>query len=164
METATLTKTALFGIGGALVGGLHAVLGGRSTPPPAALKLPLCVPYTHIHLDTELMQTLHAIDPEFTAVDHVAAVRAVLAIDELVGLRMALARKGHEPIMADRVAGLVCFNRAKQAIQRFISQAEVKKMPRRVIYLQRSTQVIMRQLDVHLQAIIMATREIYMHP
>ena len=157
-----LAKTVLFGMGGAIVGGLHAATHFVSdTPSP---NVPLCTEYTHIQEDPLLLQVLCEIDEDFKEIDHVAAVRTIHAIDKLVGLKMSLGRKDHEPVMADRIEGLVSFTKAKQAIQRFISRAEFVKTPRRVIYLQRHTQVIMRQLDTHLQAIIMSTRDMYMHP
>jgi hypothetical protein len=157
-----LAKTVLFGIGGAIVGGLHAAVGFVSdTPPPTVV---LCTPYTNIQEDHLLLQVLCEIDEDFKEIDHVAAVRTIHAIDKLVGIRMSLGRKDHEPVVADRIEGLVCFTKAKQAIQRFISRAEFVKDPRRVIYLQRHTQVIMRQLDAHLQSIVMSTRDMYMHP
>jgi hypothetical protein len=161
MTDGLITKTLLFGVGGAIVGGLHAVLHLVSD---TATETLLCTPYEHIQRDSLLLQVLKAIDEEFKEIDHVAAIRTVHAIDKLVGIRVMLERKEQEPVMSDRVAGIVSFRKAKQAIQRFISRAEVEKSPRRVIHLQRHSQTIMRQLDAHLQSIVMATRDMYMHP
>jgi hypothetical protein len=158
---AVFTKTVLFGVGGVIVGGLHWVLAFVSDP---KTELLLCTSYEHIQHDALLLQVLSEIDNEFKEIDHVAAVRTINAIDRIVGLRYELQRKVHQPIMADRVEGIVCARKAKQAIQRFISRAEEVKYPRRVIYLQRHVQTIMRQLDLHLQSIVMSTRDIYIHP
>jgi hypothetical protein len=155
------TKTLLFGVGGIIVGGLHNVTGGVSN---TKTDLKLCTPFHHIQQDGTLLGVLHVIDEEFKEVDHVAAVRAILAIDRLVGLRNELQQHLHEPIMADRVEGMLCYKKAKHAIQRFISRAEATKTPRRVIYLQRHVQTIMRQLDLHLQSIVLSTRDMYMYP
>jgi hypothetical protein len=162
MADVLITKTLLFGVGGAIVGGLHAVL--NLVTDTTETKTVLCTPYECIQSDSLLLKVLSEIDEEFKEIDHVAAIRTVHAIDKLVGIRMLLERKDQEPVMADRVAGIVCFRRAKQAIQRFISRAEIVKNPRRVIHLQRHSQTIMRQLDAHLQSIVMATRDMYMHP
>jgi hypothetical protein len=161
MVDVTITKALLFGFGGVIVGGLHAVLHVVSD---TATDTVLCTQYEHIQKDSLLLQVLSDIDSDFKEIDHVAAIRTVHAIDKLVGIRGMLDRKEKEPIMADRVEGIVCFRKAKQAIQRFISRAEIVKSPRRVIHLQRHTQTIMRQLDTHLQSIVMATRDMYMHP
>jgi hypothetical protein len=161
MADTMIAKTILFGVGGALVGGLHAALNFITD---TKTELLLCTPYVHIQRDTLLLQVLSEIDEEFKEIDNVAAVRAIQAIDRLIGLRFELASKNHEPLMSDRVDGIVYFRKAQQAIQRFISHAEILKTPRRVIYLQRHTQTIMRQLDIHLQSVVMSTRDMYMHP
>jgi hypothetical protein len=157
-----VSKTVLFGMGGAIVGGLHAAVHFVSDTPSPTVSL--CTDYTHIQEDALLLQVLCEIDEDFKEIDHVAAVRTIHAIDKLVGVRIALGRKDHEPVMADRIDGLLSFKKAKQAIQRFISRAELLKTPRRIIYLQRHTQVIMRQLDAHLQSIFKSTRDMLMYP
>jgi hypothetical protein len=162
MVAEVITKTVLFGMGGAIVGGIHAAVQFISDTPPPSISL--CTTYKHIQEDHLLLQILCEIDNDFKEIDHVAAIRTIHSIDKLVGLRMALDKKDYEPVVADRITGLVSFAKAKQAIQRFISRAETILCPRRVIYLQRNTQVIMRHLDVHLQAIVMSTRDMYMHP
>jgi hypothetical protein len=162
MVNELITKTVLFGMGGAIVGSLHAAVNFVSDTPAAVVTL--CTTYDHLQEDDLLAQVLCEINEDFKEIDHVAAVRTIHAIDKLVGLRMSLERGEREPNVADRITGMVSFTKAKEAIQRFISRAEITKTPRRVIYLQRHAQVIMRQLDTHLQAIIMSTRDMYMHP
>jgi hypothetical protein len=158
---ALLTKTVLFGVGGAIVGALHYTVKFVSDPTTSPQ---LCIPYVHLQQDSLLLDVLSEIDAEFKQIDHVAAVRTITAIDRLVGLRFELQQRTQEPLMSDRVEGIVCFRKAKQSIQRFISRAEATETPRRAIYLQRHVQTIMRQLDTHLQAIVMSTRDMYMHP
>jgi hypothetical protein len=157
-----LTKTLLFGAGGIIVGGLHSAMDFISDG--AKTDVILCSPYTQIQKDSLLLKVLSEIDTDFKEIDHVAAVRTIISIDRLVGLRFELQSKVHEPIMADRVEGIVCFRKAKHSIQRFISRAEADKTPRRVIYLQRHVQTIMRQLDLHLQSIVLSTRDMHMYP
>lgn len=156
-----LTKTVVFGAGGALVGGLYAVM---NLVTDTTSTVTLCTTYAHLQHAPELLQVLEVINDEFKEIDHVAAVRAIHAMDKMMGLCLTMKRKDHEPVMADRVAGIVCFRKAKQAIQRFITRAEATNTPRRVIYLQRHTQTLMRYLDRHLQTIVMATRDMYIHP
>ena len=156
-----IAKTILFVVGGALVGGLHSALDFVTDTRTDPL---LCYPYEHIQNDQFILQVLSEIDADFKEIDNVAAVRTIQAIDRLVGLRFELQRKHHEPLMSDRVEGIVYFKKAQQSLQRFITRAEILRNPRRVIYLQRHTQTIMRQLDVHLQSVVMSTRDMYMHP
>jgi len=161
MMDPTFTKAVLFGVGGAIVGGIHSAWGfimDKST------DILLCTPYTELQHDSLLLRVLSDINADFTEIDPVAAVRTIQAIDRLVGIRRSLDRREQEPIMSDRVTGFMLFQKAKESIQRFISRAEVTNTPRRVIYLQRQVQTIMQQIDAHVQAIVMATRDMHMHP
>jgi hypothetical protein len=160
-----LMKTAVFTAGGVLVGGLHstvAYLSGSGPGQEPAHKL--CVSYTFIQCDPLLLSTLVDLDADFQTIDHVAGIRGIRAIDELVGLRMQVDTREYDPMVSDRIKGVVLFRKAKQAIQRFITRAETTRQPRQVVYLQRHVNTIMQQLEVHLQTVVMATREMYIHP
>lgn len=154
-------KTVLFGVGGALVGAMRVAVDYVTD---TSTDIILCAPYTELQHDPLLLQVLSEINTEFEAIDPVAAVRTIQAVDALVGLRRSLERRDHEPVMANRVDGIVLFRKAKESIQRFITRVEVTNTPRRVIYLQRHVQTIMQQMDAHLQSIVMSTRDMHMHP
>jgi hypothetical protein len=120
--------------------------------------------YAFLQHDPLLLTTIAELDVDFRTIDHVAGVRAIQAMDELIGLRLLVDTTGHEPQVDDRVKGVVYFRKAREAVQRFITRAEIVRQPRQVVYIQRHVQAIMRQLETHLQAIVMATRDMYIHP
>ena len=156
-----IIKTLLFGLGGIFVGGVEAATRHITDP---VTETHLCIPFSNIHLDQQLLSVLSELDPDMQRIDHVAAVRTIKAIDELVGLRHRLCTNKYEPLMKDRVQGVVYFRKAKSAIQRFISRAEVLEDARKVIHIQRLTQIVMRQLDTHLKSVIISTRDMNIYP
>ena len=160
--TELLLKSTVFGLGGILVGATHALSHYISDPAPGEIQLG--APYTYLQTDPVLLQTLQALDTEFRALHPAAYVRAIQAIDAMVGLRITLSDTRYAPILQDRVKGVVYFRRARTSLQRFLCHAEQHRMPRRVIYLQRDLQTLMGRLDVHLQTIVMLTRDIHIHP
>ena len=160
--TELLLKSTVFGLGGILVGATHAISHYISDPTPDVIRLG--APYISIQTDPVLLQTLHALDTDFRDLHPAAYIRTIQAIDALVGLRISLSDTLYDPILHDRVKGVVYFRRARTSIQRFLCHAEQQRMPRRVIHIQRDLQTIMGRLDEHLQTIVMLTRDIHMHP
>jgi hypothetical protein len=160
-----LAKTVLFTAGGVFVGGLKAIVGvisGRNSMHEQTYQL--CTTYSSLQSDPLLLHTLSELDTDFQMIDHVAGIRSIQAIDRLLGLRLQVDDRAYDPVVSDRIKGVVLFRKAKQSIQRFITRAEATRQPRQVVYIQRHVQTIMRQLEIHLQAIVMATREMYIHP
>jgi hypothetical protein len=164
--TDLLAKTVVFTVGGLVVGGIHSAVSYISGPgtQPERSQPELCVPYVSIQQDTQLLETLLELDADFRSLDHVAGVRAIQSIDALVGLRVTVNTKGHEALIGDRAQGCVYFRKAKLSIQRFITRAEYTRQPRQVVYIQRRVRTLMGLLEAHLQSIIMATRDMYIHP
>jgi hypothetical protein len=163
--TDLLAKTVIFTLGGVVVGGLHSVLTRFSKgeeDQPQSFKL--CVTYSFLQRDPLLLSTLAELDVDFQSIDPVAGIRVIRAIDDLVGLRTCVDTQGYDPMVSDRVKGVILFRKAKESVQRFITRAETTRQPRQVVYIQRHVQTIMRQLETHLQAVVMATRDIYIHP
>jgi hypothetical protein len=152
-------KSVLFGLGGVCVGGLR-LLGQRVTDTETHVQL--CATYQHLQRDALLLDILQALDADFQTIDLVAGIKIVHAVDQLLGVRYTLDDAAKGPMLSDRINGIIHFRKAKQAVQRFITRAEQVHQPRNVIYIQRHVQAAMRQLDLHLQSVIMATRDVYL--
>jgi hypothetical protein len=157
--TELLTKSVLFGLGGLCVGAMSRFI---SDPTPADIQLG--APYTHLQRDPILLNTLQILDADFRTLDPEAYTRIIQAIDALLGLQVTLSCPLYEPLLYDRVQGVVYFRRAKTSIQRFIQQAERQRLPRQVIILQRHSQTIMTRVNEHLKSIIILTRDMHIHP
>ena len=148
-------KSVLFGFGGVCVGGLRLAADYISDP---VQPIVLCTSYQALQRDAVLLELLHELDGEMRELDLVAGIRVIHAADQLVTLRYRITA---EPRLTDRVTGILSFVQAKRALQRFITRAEEVYVPRRVILVQRHVQAVLQQLDAHLQAIILATRDVY---
>ena len=159
MTSELLTKSVLFGLGGICVGGLR-LLGQLVTDTETPVQL--CATYQHLQRDVLLLDILQALDADFQTIDLVAGIKIVDAVDQLLGVRYALEDAVKGPVLSDRINGIIHFRKAKQAIQRFITRAEQVHQPRNVIYMQRYAEAAMRQLDLHLQYIVMATRDVFL--
>jgi len=157
-----LAKTMLFGMGGVVMGTLHTILRAVSDPIPP--NITLGAPYIHLQSDPRVLEILQDLDADFREVDLIAYIRTIQSVDDLVGLRIELSRPNHRPILYDRIQGVVHFRRARASIQRFLSHAEQNRLPRKVIYLQRSVQTLMRHLEEHLRQVMRLTCDIYIHP
>ena len=155
-----MMKTLLFATGGALVGGIRASYTSGDTFPEDDLS----EPYLHLQKDVTLLHALRTLDADIQTTDPVAGIRTIVAADALVGLRYALTSRAHPPALSDRVDGLVRFRTAKEAMQRFVTAAEASFPAKEVVHIQRLAVKVIECLEGHLQAVILATREIYIHP
>ena len=158
----TVPKMLLFSLGGVFVGGLHATIGYISDPPAPVVKL--CTDYKHLQHDKLLLAVLDEINADFYALDPVAACRAIVAMDRLVGLRLQLDSRKQQPTVDDQIVGMDQSARAKKNIQRFVRQVEQVGDPRRVIYIQRHLKTILTQLASHMESIVMRTRDVHIRP
>jgi hypothetical protein len=155
MDNNTLVKSAIFGTGGLLVGGLYSFLGyvQQSSSPDESPRL--SIEYNFLQRDEPILQLFESIEEDVLKLDHVAFVRTVMYVDELIKIRYNVIPQSSK----DRVDALVAFGCAKKAIQRFITRGEEILSPRQLIYLQRKSQKLISYMETHLQVIIMITRD-----
>lgn len=158
----TVIKTILFGLGGVVVGGLRHLTG--SYIGDTVEDIDLSVPYVHIQEDPLLLDILYSIRDQFSQIDKVAFIRTIKNVDSLVGLNTTLCKRVRNVNLDDRTNAIDYFRRSKLSIQRFITRAEVVLQAREVIQLQRNVQKLMKQIEFHLQSIVIQTRDIYIHP
>jgi hypothetical protein len=155
MDMDNILKATVFGTGGVIVGGLYSLVG-YSQPSTENMGHRLSVQYKFCQRDEPILQLLESIEEEVVKLDKVAFVRTVLSIDDLIRLRYSVTPHSSK----DRVDGMVTFQCAKQAIQRFIIRGEESNLsPRQLIYLQRKATKLITLMETHLQVIIMVTRD-----
>ena len=155
----TIVKTCLFGIGGLIVGGMYKITTPVDASEPSILFSDMG--YVYIQMDKQLCNVLVEIHQIFIDIDHVAYIRTLKSIDQIIALHQKLLTRGYTPNMQDRVAGIGYFRRTKESIQRFITRAETIRDPREVIYVQRHVKQLMTLLENHMRTIIVSTRDIY---
>jgi hypothetical protein len=160
--TELLLKSSLFGLGGLLVGAMHTLSHYVTDPAPDEIRLGAS--YRYLQTDAVLLQTLQTLDTDFRDLHPNGYIRTIQALDALLGLRSSLGDPCYEPVVRDRIQGVLYFRAARTALQCFLCRAEKHRSARHVVHLQRDLQTLMQRIDAHLRTVVLLTRDIHIRP
>lgn len=153
-------KSILFGTGGALIGGLYEVYQGTTDK---STQMVLTTKHTILASDRYLCSLVGRVEGDFIKSDHVALVKVIHALEELMTIANELESGKHAPNMKYRTRSFLCFHQVKSAIQRFVTTVEFQYRPRSVIRIQQIVKKIMECTEAYVTKVVMLTREIHMH-
>jgi hypothetical protein len=150
-----VSDIGLFGLGGLLVAGAYQTVviymqktsGGALETATEAIQ----------HHDPKLLVLLLELEKRTKALDPVAFVRAVDAIDRLVFLRARLEQV--VPQSGDRELAVDYMKCAETSMQRVVKEVEAVLPARGIVELQKLFIQVVEQLELHMHTIFVLTRE-----
>lgn len=156
-----LIKSALFGTGGAIIGGIYQLCSTYATTEESTSMIKS--KHDILSRDRYLCSLLGSIEADFLRSDPVALVKVINSIEDLIHLNTTLSSSKYIPCVNDRVCAFLCFQHIKSAIQRFITEVELVYEPRAVIHIQHVVKNMMECVEAYVTKVVMLTREIHMH-
>jgi hypothetical protein len=158
VATPDVKQIVLYSLGGMVVAGVYGVIdlfvkrsiGGALEVPTESIQ---------IH-DRALLLLLLELEDRCKALDEVAFVRAVDAIDSLVFLRARLQTENVDMLLSDRVDAFMHFKRGEDSLARLWSVVEADMPAREVVYLQKRFKQVIEEIEKHIAAIFLITRDL----